>query len=264
MKVFKDFLQRNSLNDNEYNQEYLKVKQMKYEALLDMMIKFNTMPYESFYQFIDRRMKALELIFTAPRKWGEWHFNDPVKEIRVLPSGLGALKYVDGEINPQKWILENVPYTKVMVRFIILRAYPQKAYGLLTPEKFFGLVHEGVVPYVVRVVAYSKERRYKMDINLVNNEVMADFRWGKIPPRLFKRRSVQEYFIFDKIYASLDINHFPKMVFEAIFESDGMDREVLSLIFNVNYSMIENNVGVLIKHRVVEASEDGSTFRVIL
>ncbi len=264
MDPFREFMERNDFDDEEYKKTYLKVKQMKYQPLMDAMFRFNGKPYENFYEFMDKKMKALEIVFSAPKKWGEWHFNDPVKELRILPNGIGAIRVMDGEINPQRWLLENPPFQKVMVRLIVERSHPSGTYGLLTPEKFFQLINEGVVPYVARILAYSKERRYKVDLNIVNSEVIADFRWGKIPPRIFRRRDVKEYFIFDKIYSTLPVAHFPKMFFEALFESDGLDTEILSLIFNVNPSMVENNVGVLIKHNVVKFSEEKGIYSVTL
>jgi len=264
MGDFRGFLERIGVSGDEYEKMYLKIKQMKYEPLMEMMIKFNGRPYESFYQFLDGKMKALELVFTAPKKWGEWHFDDPVMGIRILPNGLGSIQVLDGEINPQRWMLEKPPFQKAMVRMIILRSHVEGGFGLLTPEKMFSLLKRGVVPYVVRIVAYTKQRRYKVDINLVTNEVIADFRGGKIPPKLRVRRSVQEYFIFDKVYSSLNIPYFPKMFFEAIFESNGLDEEILSLIFNVSPAIIKNNVGVLIKHNVVEYSESTGKYTVRL
>ena len=264
MDPFEEFIDRMGFGDESYVQQYLKAKQMKYSPLMDVLIRFNGKPYESFYEFLDRDIKALNLVFTAPRKWGEWHFNDPVKEIRILPNGMGSIQVLGGEINPQRWLLEKPPFEKVMVRFIIERSNPPGSYGLLTPEKFFSIVKHGIVPYVIRIVAYSKAKRYKVDLNLVTSQVIADFRWDKIPPRIYRRRSVQEYFIFDKIYANLNVAHFPKMFFEALFESDGLDEEILGLIFKVSPEMIRNNVGVLIKNRVVEFHENTGIYRVTL
>ncbi len=264
MDPFESFVERMKFKDDSYEREYLRAKQMKYSPLMDIMIRFNGRPHENFYEFLGMEMKALNIVFTAPRKWGEWHFNDPIKEIRILPNGMGSIQVMEGEINPQRWLLEKPPFEKVMVRFIIERSNPQGSYGLLSPEKFFTLVRNGIVPYVLRIVAYSKNSRYKVDINLTTSQVIADFRWDKIPPRIYRRRSVQEYFIFDKIYANLNVAHFPKMFFEALFESDGLDEEILGLIFKVSPEMIRNNVGVLMKNRVVEYHEDTGIYRVTL
>ncbi len=264
MEAFKKFTERMKIEDPSVEQGYLKAKQMRYSPLMELMVRFNGAPYENFYDFLGKEMKALNMVFTAPKKWGEWHFNDPVKELRVLPNGLGSIQVMEGEINPQRWLLEKPAFQKAMVRFIVERAYPEGSYGLLTPEKFFQLVHRGVVPFVIRIVAYTKQRRYKIDINLAKNEVMADFRWGKIPPRVFRERDVKEYIVFDKIYASLPVAHFPKMFFEAIFESNGLDEELLRLIFNVSTPIIRNNVGVLIKNKVVEFNESSGLYTVRL
>ncbi len=264
MEVFKEFLNRNNLNDENYERNYLRVKQMKYSPLLDVMFRFNGVPHDSFYEFLDKKFKALEIVFSAPKKWGEWHFNDPIKELRILPNGIGTIQVMDDEISPQRWLLEKPAFQKVMVRFVVESSYKSGTYGLLTPERFFKLVNDGIVPYVARIIAYSKDRRYKVDLNLVTNEAIADFRWGKIPPRIYRKKNVKEYFIFDKIYSSLPVAHFPKMFFEALFESDGLDTEILSLIFNINPSMVENNIGVLIKHKVVMFSEETGIYSVTL
>lgn len=255
MDSFDAMRERLGITDEGYYKSYLKAKQMKYVTLMDMMVKFNGRPYDNIYEFIGKEMKTIELVFTAPKKWGEWIFNDPIKELRFLPNGLGSIQALEGEINPERWLLEKPPFKKAMIRIIVERSYPEGHFGLLTPERFFELVQKGYVPYVARVVAYTKQKRYKLDINLANSEIIADFRWDKIPPRIFVKRSLQEYLVFDQVYSSLDVAHFPRMFFEAIFESDSMDDEVLSMIFNVSESMVHNNVGVLIKHGVVEINE---------
>ncbi len=262
MEELRNLLSRLSLSGKEYEQAFLKAKQMKYNTLMELMIRFNGRPYESFYQFIDKKLKTMELILTAPKKWGDWYFDDPIKELRILPNGLGAIMVTEGEVNPGQWILNKEKFQKVMVRFIVERAHPQKPYGLLTPENLFELSHQGVVPLLVRIVAYTKERRYKLDVNLVKNEIIADFRWDKIPPRLFKRMKVHDYFLFDKVYASLPIPHFSKMIMEALFESNGLDMENLTLIFNVIPEILENNLGVLIKHNLVEYDKASGEYRI--
>ncbi len=261
MEDFEKLLERLDISGKDYRRDYLKTKQMKYEPLMELMIRFNGRPYESFYQFLDKKMKAMELVLTAPKKWGEWLFNDPIKEVRFLPNGLGSIMVLDGEISPGKWILENKKFQKAMVRFIVERAHPNAAFGLLTPEKFFEIVHNGIIPYLLRIVVYTKDQRYKLDINLVRNEVMADFRWGKIPAKLYVRRRNEEYLVFDKMYASVPLPRFSKMVLEAVFESDMMDLENLGLVFNVPEEILKNNLGVLEKHNLVELDENTGVYR---
>ncbi len=262
MDNFKDLLDRLDISGKDYENYFLKTKQMKYDPLMEIMLRFNGRPYDGFYQFLDKKMKAMELVLTAPKKWGEWLFNDPVKELRFLPSGLGSVMVLDGEISPGRWLLENNKFKKAMVRFIVERAHPNAAFGLLTPEKFFEIVHNGIMPYLIRLVIYTKERRYKLDINMVRNEVIADFRWGKIPPKLFVRRTNEEYFMFDKMYSSVPLPRFSKIVLEAVFESDYMDLENLGLIFNVTEEILRNNLGVLEKHNLVELDKNTGIYRV--
>ncbi len=264
MDAFEELINRLGLSDEGYRQNYLKVKQMKYNPLMELMIKFNGRPHNSFYEILDRKMKGLELVFTSPKKWGEWYFNDPVKELRILPNGLSSIQVLEGEINPQRWLLEKPSFKKAMVRFIVERSYKGGHFGLLTPEQFFDMVNQGIIPYVIRIVAYTKDKRYKIDVNLVTNEVISDFRWNKIPPRIYNRRGVHEYLIFDKVYSSIPVEHFPRKFLEAIYESDSMDDEILSMIFNVSESMVHNNVGVLMKHGVVEVDEGAGVYRVRL
>ncbi|NPA74649.1 MAG: hypothetical protein GXO25_01035 [Euryarchaeota archaeon] len=262
MEEFKKLLRRMGLTEKAFEQNFLKTKQMKYDPLMEIMLRFNGKPYESFYQFLDKEMKGMELILTAPKKWGKWIFNDPIKELRILPNGLGSIMVLEGEISPGRWILENSKFQKAMVRFIIERAHPNAAFGLVTPEKFFEIVHNGIIPYLIRIVAYTRENRYKIDINIPRNEVIADIRWGKIPPKLFKRRTNEEYFMFDKVYSTIPLPRFSKLIFETVFESNGMDLETLALIFNVPEEILRNNLGVLIKHNLVEEDKSTEMYRV--
>ncbi len=257
MKYFLSLLKRLNMDEKIYIKEFLRVKQMKYSPILEVMEKFNGRPYSSFYEFLDRDLRTLEIIFTAPKKWGIWYFNDPIKEIRMLPNGVGSLIVLDDEVTPANWIMERKDFKKAMIRFIVQRASKKGAYGLLTPGALFNLVKGGIIPHVLRILIYTPERRYKIDINLPTSEAFADFRWEKIPYKIFKRRNVKEYLLFDKIYASLNIPIFTKMVFESLFESNGMDLEVLTLIFDVSRNIIKNNLDVLMKYNLVEEDTSG-------
>ncbi len=262
MKEFEDFLQRMNLTDRNYVQEYLRAKQMKYSPLMDFMVRINGIMRPSFYDIAEEKnLKTIELVFTSPRVWGDWDFNDAVQEIRILPNGLGSVKVVSGKITPQTWMFEKHEFHKAMVRFIVEKSYTQGVHGLLTPAKLVELMKKGVMPYILRVVCYTKDMRYKVDLNLPNGNAIGDFRHGKIPPRLLKKRNPEEYFNFDHLYSKLDIPRFPKKVWEAIFESDGMDIEVLTLIFNVSERIIENNVAVLKKYGLVEVDEKNKIYR---
>ena len=265
MKDFQRLLNKLDLNDKNYLQEYLRAKQMKYAPILDFMIRVNGIFHNTFYDIINNKsLRTIEFVFTSPKIWGEWTFNDPIQEIRVLPGGVGSVKVVDGEITPQRWLFEKKNFKKAMIRFIIERAYRPGAYGLLTPSRLVDLMKQGVIPYILRVICYTKDARYKVDINIPNGNVMTDFRHRKIPPRLLKKRKVGEYLIFDKMYSSLDIPKFPRMVWEAVFESNGMDIENLTLIFNVSEKIIENNLAVLKKHNLVEENKKSKIYSAIL
>ncbi len=255
MEYFLSLLKRLNIDEKPYMKEFLRVKQMKYTPILEVMEKFNGRPYSSFYEFLDMDIKTLEIIFTAPKKWGVWYFNDPIKEIRMLPNGAGSFIVLDGEVTPANWIVDRKDFKKAMIRFIVQRASKKGAYGLLTPQGIFNLVKEGIIPHVLRILIYTQERRYKIDINLPKSEAFADFRWEKIPYKILKRRSVKEYLLFDRIYSSLNIPIFSKMIFESLFESDGLDLEILALIFDVPDDIIKNNIGVLMKYNLVEKND---------
>ena len=265
MKHFQELLERMNFWDRNYIQEYLRAKQMKYSPLLDFMIRVNGVFYNTFYSIMDNdSLRTMEIVFTSPKVWGEWIFNDPVQEIRVLPNGVGSVKVVSGKVTPQKWLFEKRNFKKVMVRFIIQKSYRQGVYGLLTPSRLVNLMRDGVIPYILRVVCYTKDVRYKLDLNIPNGDVIADFRYGKIPPRLMKKRRVEKYLIFDKMYSSISIPKFSKMVWEAVFESEGMDIDTLTLIFNVSEKIIENNIAVLKKHNLIEEDKKNKIYKAIL
>ncbi len=264
MEKFQELLKRINVDDKSYLQEYLKAKHMKYSPILDFMVRVNGIFHDTFYEVMNKDMRAIEFVFTSPKVWGEWSFNDPVQEIRILPSGMGSVKVVDGEITPQKWLFEKMNFKKAMIRFIIEKSYKQGTYGLLTPSRLVDLMKGGVIPYVLRITCYTKEARYKLTLNIPNGNVMADFRHRKIPPRLLKKRKVEEYLIFDRLYSLLDIPRFPKMVWEAVFESEGMDIETLTLIFNVPEKIIENNLAVLKKYNLVEEDVKSKIYRATL
>ncbi len=265
MRKFENILREMNLTDRNYIQEYLRTKQMKYSSLMDFMIRINGKMLDSFYDLVEEKsLKTMEIVFTSPKLWGEWEFNDAIQEIRVLPNGLGSVKVVSGKITPQTWMFEKHDFQKAMVRFIVEKSYIDGGHGLLTPARLVELMKMGIIPYILRVVCYTKNMRYKVDLNLPNGDVFDDFRHGKIPARLLKKRTPKEYIYFDRLYSTIDIPRFPKKVWEAIFESEGMDSEILSLIFNVPDKIIENNVAVLKKHKLVVEDESGKFFSSII
>ncbi len=255
MSDFEQFLDRVGLEGDAYRQEYLKAKQMKYRPLLDLMLRFNGRICNSFYDIFARKFMALEISLTAPQRWGKWEFNDPIKEIRVLGNGMGSVKVFEGDIEPSKWIFDDPGFKKAMIRFIPLQTAGGEPRGLHTPEKFFSLPTTGTVPYLVRIVAYTHTGRYRIDVNMVNNNVIEDFRQGKIPPKIHAKRKLEEYIWFDRVYATVLTKRFHRMVFEAIFESSGIDIETLALIFNTRENIIKNNIAVLMKHDLVFEDE---------
>ncbi len=223
-----------------------------YENLLDAMLEIDD-------------LNTIELRFLKPVLSENWDFNRPTKVIKAIKGGFGGVaffnydpKAIDKWANASELIEKKAMIRVFPVNFYIPRSIatmskyvmedPPRALipDLWTMESAWEKMRIlGAVPMTIRVCAYTQEERFSYDIDIIRGKLLRDFRAGKIPVTRKKVREPEEYFYFDRVYASEEMPDLTRNIFEAIFESDGMNASDLSHFFKITTDMAINNLKAL-------------------
>jgi hypothetical protein len=130
----------------------------------------------------------------------------------------------------------------------------------LVPPKTLCSLHElwedvrskGIVPFQMAICAYTQQRRYQYQLDLVDNGLIRDFRDGKIPiaNRIF--RQPMEYNYLDKILSSQELPDMTKKVLEIFFELEDGDAADIEIGLGITEKMARNNIKALEKRGMVD------------
>ena len=230
-----------------------------YENLLDAIVEVD-------------EIDTIELRFIKPVLNENWDFNRPTKVIKVIKGGLGGLAFFNYDAKAiDKW----AKASELIEKRAMIRAFPVNFYvprsiatmskyvledpprplipDLWTLESTWEKMRElGTLPMTLRVCAYTKEERFSYDIDVIRGKLLRDFRAGRIPVTRKKMRSPEEYFYFDRIYASEDMPDLTRNIFESIFESDGMNVSDISHFFKITTDMANNNLKALVRRGLLD------------
>ena len=249
--------------------------QRKKPALAELSFVINNRPYDSLLDTLLEldSIKSVEIRFLKPNIHDNWDFNAPTKIIKAIEGGYGGLAFFNydakaldkwahaGELIEKKAMIRAFPVDFYVPRSIAtmsryVREDPPRPLvpRLLPMEKAWVEMREvGALPLTVRICAYTHEERFSYDLDLIEGVLMRDFRAERMPVTRKKRRSPEEYFYFDNIYASTDLPILPKQIFEAIFESDGLTASDISHFFKITMDMALNNLRALVSRGLVES-----------
>lgn len=242
--------------------------------LSELVFSINGRYYEHIYDALGEEddIETIEIRFIKPKLDEIWDFDAPTKMIKVIKGGFGGIAFFNydpksldkwakaGELIEKKAMIRVFPVDFFVPRSIatISKYLGEEPPDVLVPQLWTmesmlqNIKEVGALPVTVRICAYTKEERFTYDIDLLRNRLIRDFRAGKMQPTQRIKRSPEEYFYFDRIYATLKMGHLPKAVFEAVFESDGLSAGDISHFFKISTEMAVNNLKALQKRGLVD------------
>ena len=210
-------------------------------------------------------MESIEIRFLKPGLNENWDCNRPTKVIKAIKGGFGGVGFFNYDSKAiDKWAnAGEIIEKKAMVRVFPVNFYVPRSIAtmskyvmeepprplvpdLWTIESAWGKMRGlGAVPMTIRICVYTQEERFSYDIDVIRGKLLRDFRAEKIPVTRRSVRSPEEYFYFDRIYASEEMPDLTRNIFEAIFESEGMNGSDISHFFKITSDMARNNLKAL-------------------
>ena len=230
-----------------------------YESLLDALLEVDS-------------IKSIDIAFLRPDINENWDFDRPTKIIKAIEGGFGGVAFFNynpkaidkwanaGELIEKKAMIRVFPVDVYVPRSIAtMSKYVQEdpprpiVPDLWTMEYAWMKMKElGALPLTVRVCVYTKEERFSYDIDIIKGKLIRDFRAERMPVTRKAVRDPEDYFYFDRIYASEDLPPLTRNIFEAIFESDGFTAADISHFFNITMDMANNNIRALLKRGLLD------------
>ncbi|MFO7619136.1 MAG: hypothetical protein R6W91_05720 [Thermoplasmata archaeon] len=228
--------------ENELRRTFYEYQAAQKKPLACVTYMVNGREYSSLLEAMHREeaLENLGIRFLKPDLKENWDFNTPTKTLVLLGKGMGALeRFSYDSFKLDKWDMhQHLQRDNIMIRgFPTWLYYPQSIKTksrdplaapvrpyipkLVMLEKFWGHVREnGMVPFELRVCAYTKSARYTYDIDLINNAMLKDFRGGQAPLRNLAQRGIVDYLNFDMVLASTDMKDMVKRAFINLFEME--------------------------------------------
>ncbi len=247
-------------------------KDLKYLADVSFMI--NGELYENLLDAIPvvEEIKTVEIIFMRPDINENWDFDRPTKIIKAIKGGFGGVAFFNydpkaidkwakaGELIEKKAMIRVFPVDIYVPRSIAtMSKYVQEdpprpiVPDVWTVETAWSRMKSlGALPLTVRVCVYTQEERFSYDIDVIRGKLIRDFRAERMPVTRKVVRSPEDYFYFDRIYASEEMSQLTRNIFEAIFESDGLTAADISHFFRITLDMASNNIRALLKRGLLD------------
>lgn len=214
---------------------------------------------------------GFEVLFLEPNLTGHWDFNIPTSRIRIANNGLGTITIYPRD-KLHRWGEEEGVERKCTLMMNTSECFrPQlmkdgltKKYEEITCIPRLEIVEDlwkdvratGVVPFRLRLHAYTKDARYLYELDLLNNIQLMDFREEKIPPINRVARDVTDFYSFDKVVsADENLPYISKRLFELLFESKVIEPPELAHAMRITEKMVNEHLGVL--HRRGYVIKDG-------
>jgi hypothetical protein len=229
------------------------VNEEEYESLLKAMADIG-------------ELKTGGIHFFKPNMKENWDYNTPTSRILLMGDGMGVVERFDYDsFALEKWNRGQ----EVKKELVMLRAFPTRFYipmsiktkskdpqagppclytpKLLTLEEFWRDVRgKGLVPFEIRVCAYTRSQRFSYDIDLLGNRLLKDFRGGQVAPRNKAVRTAMDYMNFDMILASTDMKELVKKVFINLFEVKESTAFDISHTMGITETMARNGLDAVV------------------
>jgi len=239
--------------EKELKRTFLEYKAAPKKALASSMYMINGKEYETFLEAIlaEDELENAGIRFLKPKLGENWDYNTPTKTIALMGNGMGWVEHFSYDaFSLDKWDKQqNIQRENVMIRGFVTKfnypesiksksedplAGPKRLYipkVLLLEELWEHIRSTGMVPFEIRICAYTKNSRYTYDLDLVNNTLLKDFRGGQAPLRNRAERTVIDYLNFDTVFAATDMKVIVKKTFINLFEMEK------ATAFDISHSM---------------------------
>lgn len=213
-----------------------------------------------------------QIYFVKPRRDQNWEYDVPTVEMKIKKGGAGTLTLAC-PFNPfsvKRWEHLEPIEEEAMFRFYYLdffypesirsqslrgdmeRKYPFTL-DLFLFEDFLKFARKfGVLPLVLRACVYTKHFRFTYDIEIVSDNLIANFRAGKFPVSARVFRHPKQYYYLDRTLASADIGEHPKKVLETAFETRGVTVSDIANAYGLSERMAEGSLEVCVKYGFLE------------
>lgn len=231
----------------------------EYDSLLEALVK-------------EESLDTGEILFYKPNLDENWDYNTPTKTLTLIGRGVGYVDRFDYDsFALQKWDKGQLMQTdKVMIRAFLSRFYyPQSIKTkskdphasekrpfvpkLMLLEQLWSDVREkGLVPFEIRVCAYTRDARFSYDLNLIDNQMLKDFRGGQVPPRNRAERTAVDYMNFDMILATTDMKDLVKRVFINLFEVKEATAFDISHTMGITDNMARNGLDAVVSRNLAD------------
>jgi hypothetical protein len=227
--------------EKELRRCYFEYGAAQKKALASAVYMVNGQEYDSLLEAMHQEecLENAGIRFIKPDLAENWDFNTPTRTLVLMGEGMGWLERFSYEsFRLDKWDKnQQIQRDNVMIRGFLTRFYypqsiitesedplaePKRPYipRLVLLEDLWGHIRSaGMVPFEMRVCAYTKTTRYIYDIDMINNTVLKDFRGGQAPLRNLAQRTIIDYLNFDMVLASTDMKDIVKRAFINLFES---------------------------------------------
>ncbi len=228
--------------EKEMKRHYLEYRASQKKHLAALAYMVNGKEYGSLLDALLREasLENLGIRFLKPDLKENWDFNTPTKTLVLMGNGTGVLeRFSYDSFRLDKWDRQQqIQRDNVMIRGFISKFYypqsiitesedplagPKRMYvpKLMMLEDMWKRIRStGMVPFEIRVCAYTKTARHIYDLDLVNNAMIKDFRGGQAPLRNKAERGIIDYLNFDTVLASTDMKDVVKRAFINLFESE--------------------------------------------
>lgn len=234
------------------------------EHIADFRLKINDRTFDWIYDaFVEEEeIKRFELEFYNPKIESEWNYNVPTRCIKILPGALGWIYTIERDMVATWDMLESSTEQKCMFRGYITSYYKPcslkksttisaeelEPFQLADFETIWKNVKKNyIVPFRLRLCAYTQQTRYAYDLDLVNNKLVKDIREGKIVATNHEPRSAMQFYQMDKILSSTKLPELAKKIFEAVFECKIIDVVELAHAFGLTENTTRTYLGLLFK-----------------
>jgi hypothetical protein len=260
--------------EKEMKRHYLEYDASQRKALATLAYLVNGSEYETLLEALhtEDSLENAGFKFLKPDLGENWDYNTPTKTLVLMGNGTGILERFSYEaFKLDKWDrTQQVQRDNVMIRGYISKFYypqsiisesedplaaPKRMYvpKLIRLEEMWKHIRAtGMVPFEIRVCAYTKTARYSYDIDMLRNVMLKDFRGGQAPLRNRASRTIIEYLNFDTVLASTDMKDLVKKAFINLFESEFATAPDLAHSMHITPPMAHNALEAIVTRGLAE------------
>ena len=269
--------------EKELRRHYYEYSASQRKPIAAVSYMINGHEYSSLLDAI-RNVETLEnagVRFSNPNLKENWDFNTPTRTLVLMGKGMGVLeRFSYDSFRLDKWDRQQqIQRDNVMIRGFLTKFYypqsiisesedplagPKRLYipKLVMLEDMWGHIrNSGMVPFELRICAYTKTARYSYDFDLLNNTMLKDFRGGQAPLRNLAERTIIEYLNFDTVLAATDMKDLVKRAFINLFESEFATAPDIAHSMHITSQMAKNALDAIVTRGL--ASKQGAAPREI-